>query len=89
MGSADPDARASIDCRGKVSNDLEHDCLSECANDPLIRTDSPIVCPKMANPSDEEVDRYHNLYLQATQRIYEQYKNTYNWHQPDRPLVLK
>lgn len=50
---------------------------------------SPIVCPKINNPTDEEVNRYHSLYLQETQRIYEQYKNAYNWHQPDRPLIFK
>lgn len=41
----------------------------------------PISCPKMdkSEPSAEMINEYHELYLRETRRIYDTYKNTYNW----------
>lgn len=47
----------------------------------------PIIVPKVENPSPELINDYHEQYLRETRRIYDQYKNAYNWQ--DRKLVFK
>jgi acyl-CoA synthetase (AMP-forming)/AMP-acid ligase II len=39
----------------------------------------PLLCPKVENPSPELINEYHELYLRETRRIYDTYKNTYDW----------
>jgi acyl-CoA synthetase (AMP-forming)/AMP-acid ligase II/1-acyl-sn-glycerol-3-phosphate acyltransferase len=39
----------------------------------------PIIVPKVENPSAELVHEYHEKYLLEMRRIYDTYKNTYNW----------
>lgn len=46
----------------------------------------PIELPKIANPSREEVERYHKLYVQGLQEIYDTYKDQYD---KDRKAELK
>lgn len=47
----------------------------------------PILVPKVENPSPELINDYHEQYLRETRRIYDQYKNAYNWQ--DRQLLFK
>ena len=47
----------------------------------------PILCPKVEKPSTELINEYHELYLRETRRIYDTYKNTYEWQ--SRPLIFK
>jgi hypothetical protein len=37
----------------------------------------PIQLPHLESPSSEEVDRYHSLYLQAYQELFNKYKGQY------------
>lgn len=46
----------------------------------------PIQVPKVENPSPALINEYHELYLRETRRLYDTYKNTYNWQ--DRRLVF-
>lgn len=41
----------------------------------------PIIVPKVDNPSPELVHEYHERYLREVRRLYDTYKNTYNWQQ--------
>jgi len=47
---------------------------------------TPIDLPKIEKPSQDEVDKYHSLYLQNLQTLYDTYKNT---HYQDRVSDLK
>jgi acyl carrier protein len=47
----------------------------------------PIVLPKVEKPSPELVNEYHELFLRETRRIYDSYKNTYDWQ--NHKLVFK
>ncbi|KAI8924669.1 diacylglycerol acyltransferase [Entophlyctis helioformis] len=42
---------------------------------------TPIDCPKIDDPTDEQVREYHQKYLDGLQRIYDEHKDTYA---PDR-----
>jgi hypothetical protein len=36
-------------------------------------------CPKIENPTQEEIDKYHGLFLKGYERVFEQHKNAYGW----------
>ncbi|KAI8921462.1 diacylglycerol acyltransferase [Entophlyctis helioformis] len=38
---------------------------------------NPIDCPKIPNPTREETAKYHKLYLEELQRVYDTYKDVY------------
>lgn len=48
---------------------------------------TPLPFPKVADPSPELVNEYHDLYLRETRRIYEKYRNAYGWQ--DKALIFK
>lgn len=37
----------------------------------------PIHCPQRDNPTQEELDHYHNLYCEELQRVYRDHQATY------------
>ncbi|CAD7923662.1 unnamed protein product [Amoebophrya sp. A120] len=45
---------------------------------------NPIDCPLVENPTQEEVDRYHDLYVQELKRIYEDWRPVYEEEKKDR-----
>jgi acyl carrier protein/1-acyl-sn-glycerol-3-phosphate acyltransferase len=47
----------------------------------------PLLLPKVVHPTPELINDYHEQYLRETRRLYDKYKNTYNWQQ--RKLVFK
>eukprot|EP00128_Syssomonas_multiformis_P018906 Colp12_sorted_trinity150504_noHs@33055 len=45
---------------------------------PLISVvGAPIDCPKIAEPTQADVDKYHDLYVNALQELYNQHKDIY------------
>ena len=42
---------------------------------------SPIKIPKIENPSEEEVEKYHDLFIKAISKLYEEHKNEYGMGQ--------
>ncbi len=47
----------------------------------------PIILPKVDKPSAELINEYHELFLREIRRLYDTYKNTYDWQ--DHKLVFK
>ena len=36
----------------------------------------PIDCPKIAKPTQEDIDKYHDLYCRGLTHVYDKHKNT-------------
>lgn len=47
----------------------------------------PIQVPKIVNPSDEDIDKYHQLYIQGIVDIYEQHKVEYGFEYQQLNIV--
>jgi acyl carrier protein len=47
----------------------------------------PLLLPKVTHPTPELINDYHEQYLRETRRLYDKYKNTYNWQ--ERKLIFK
>jgi len=47
----------------------------------------PIYCPQVVDPSVELINEYHTTYLKEMRRIYDRYKNVYQWQ--DKKLVFQ
>ena len=39
----------------------------------------PIKCPKIENPTQEQIDKYHSLMIEGYKQVFEQHKNAYGW----------
>jgi hypothetical protein len=39
----------------------------------------PIKCPKVENPTQEEIDKYHGLLVKGYEQVFEQHKKAYGW----------
>jgi hypothetical protein len=39
----------------------------------------PIKCPKVENPTQEEIDKYHGLLVKGYEKVFEQHKKAYSW----------
>lgn len=39
----------------------------------------PVQCPKIENPTQEEIDKYHGLLLKGYEQVFEQHKKAYGW----------
>eukprot|EP00804_Cyclotella_cryptica_P011873 CCRYP_004381-RA/>CCRYP_004381-RA protein AED:0.20 eAED:0.20 QI:196/1/1/1/1/1/2/1250/374 len=39
----------------------------------------PIECPKIENPTQEEIDKFHGLLLKGYENVFEQHKKAYGW----------
>ena len=39
----------------------------------------PIQCPKIENPTQEEIDKYHELLVKGYEQVFEQHKEAYGW----------
>ena len=39
----------------------------------------PIKCPKIENPTQEEIDKYHGLSMTGYEQVFEQHKKAYGW----------
>mmetsp|Transcript_8900 Transcript_8900/g.21702 ORF Transcript_8900/g.21702 Transcript_8900/m.21702 type:complete len:776 (-) Transcript_8900:809-3136(-) len=50
---------------------------------------NPIVCPKVENPTQDEIDRYHQLYVRELKRIYEDWSAVYEQEKRDRLAELE
>ncbi|XP_068918472.1 acyl-CoA wax alcohol acyltransferase 1 [Petaurus breviceps papuanus] len=48
----------------------------------------PVVVPKMENPSQETVDKYHTLYMEALRKLFDEYKAQYGASETQQLLFL-
>jgi len=48
---------------------------------------SPIKIPKIENPTQEQIDEYHTIFVAQIQKLYEQFKGSYGWSK--KKLIIK
>jgi 2-acylglycerol O-acyltransferase 2 len=39
----------------------------------------PIQCPKIEEPTQQEIDKYHGLLMKGYQQVFNQHKEAYGW----------
>lgn len=47
----------------------------------------PIVVPRVEDPSKEQIDKYHAIFVDELQKLFEKYKGLYGWE--NKKLVIK
>lgn len=47
----------------------------------------PVKCPKIASPSQEQIDEYHGQMLDAFQKVFETHKAAYGWSNKKLKIV--
>lgn len=48
----------------------------------------PIDVPKIAVPSKEDVDKYHQIFVEELTKLFEEHKTKYSKHPDEMELVL-
>lgn len=49
---------------------------------------APIDVPKIEEPTNEDIDRWHDVYVQALVKLYDEYKDKYDKDRK-RELIIK
>ncbi len=47
----------------------------------------PIAVPKIANPTQEQIDEYHQRYIDALQRLFDEHKVLFGLGQDDKLII--
>jgi diacylglycerol O-acyltransferase 2 len=62
--------------------------VADCGRQPILGAiGTPIEVPKVENPSQEDIDKFHALFVERLVALFDKYKAAYGW--PDKKLIIK
>lgn len=64
------------------------ECVATILTCPLPAVGEPVAVPKVENPSRELVDRYHELYIRALLKLFNENKTKYGLSESDELHIL-
>lgn len=49
----------------------------------------PIDVPKIANPTSEDIDKYHQIFTEELIKLFDEHKTKYSFHPDELELILE